>query len=74
VPLLVALHGLGETHDQQLGARAWVDRYGLASCYERLVSPPVASEHKKGIYWSEGAVSRPYAAGHYRAEGVAAAV
>ena len=26
VPLLVLLHGLGETHDQHIGARAWVAR------------------------------------------------
>src|SRR5690349_11817480 len=33
-PVLVLLHGLGETGDQRVGARAWVDRYGLATAYE----------------------------------------
>jgi predicted esterase len=42
VPLLVLLHGLGETTDEQLGAHAWSDRYGLVTAYERLRHPPVA--------------------------------
>ncbi len=36
VPLVVLLHGLGETVDTRLGMHAWVDRYGLASAYARL--------------------------------------
>lgn len=40
--LLVALHGRGEAHDPALGARAWVDRYGLASALDRLLAPPIA--------------------------------
>ncbi|HZO12027.1 MAG TPA: hypothetical protein VFB62_02175 [Polyangiaceae bacterium] len=51
VPLLVALHGLGETGDQKLGARAWVDRYGLASSYARLLSPPLTRVFPKYDYW-----------------------
>jgi pimeloyl-ACP methyl ester carboxylesterase len=42
VPLLVLLHGLGETGDAELGARAWVDRYGLVTAYARLLRPPVS--------------------------------
>jgi hypothetical protein len=42
VPLLVLLHGLGETIDEQLGAHAWSDRYGLVRAYERLRRPPIA--------------------------------
>ncbi len=53
VPLLVALHGLGETHDQKLGAYAWIDRYGLGSCYDRLCAPPVERESKKARYWDD---------------------
>lgn len=41
VPLLVLLHGLGETGDQRLGAYAWVERYGLGSAYDRLCQPPI---------------------------------
>lgn len=42
VPLLVLLHGLGETVEERMGAYAWVERYGLAAAYERLRRPPVA--------------------------------
>jgi enterochelin esterase-like enzyme len=36
VPLVILLHGLGETTDPRAGAFAWVERYGLVSSYERL--------------------------------------
>jgi enterochelin esterase-like enzyme len=36
VPLLVLLHGLGETGDERMGAWAWVERYGLGTSYDRL--------------------------------------
>ena len=42
VPLLVLLHGLGETWDQGVGAFAWVERYGLGNAYARLRRAPVA--------------------------------
>ena len=41
VPLLVLLHGLGETWDTGIGVYAWVERYGLGSAYARLRRPPV---------------------------------
>jgi len=41
LPLLVLLHGLGETGDDRLGAHAWSDRYGLVTAYERLRRPPI---------------------------------
>ena len=41
VPVLVLLHGLGETVNAQLGLRAWTDFYGLTTAYERLRRPPV---------------------------------
>lgn len=53
VPLLVALHGLGETHDQKLGAYAWIDRYGLGTAYDRLCEPPVRRESDKARYWDD---------------------
>ena len=52
VPLLVALHGLGETHDQRLGAYAWIERYGLGSSYDRLLEPPVAPVSRKATHWN----------------------
>jgi enterochelin esterase-like enzyme len=36
VPLVVLLHGLGETGDARLGAWAWLERYGLGTSYDRL--------------------------------------
>jgi hypothetical protein len=53
VPLLVALHGLGETGDQRMGAYAWLERYGLGDAYRRLVSPPI-QKVTKHPYWAAG--------------------
>jgi enterochelin esterase-like enzyme len=36
VPLVVLLHGLGETGDARAGAWAWLERYGLGTSYDRL--------------------------------------
>ncbi len=41
VPMVVLLHGLGETRDPVVGARAWLDMYGLTAAYSRLRRPPV---------------------------------
>jgi enterochelin esterase-like enzyme len=40
VPLLVLLHGLGETGDERTGAWAWFERYGLGTSYDRLRASP----------------------------------
>ncbi|MCC6215781.1 MAG: hypothetical protein IT376_13025 [Polyangiaceae bacterium] len=40
-PVLVLLHGLGETHDRRLALRAWSELYGLARAHARLATPPV---------------------------------
>jgi enterochelin esterase-like enzyme len=45
VPLLVLLHGLGETTSEDAGVHAWVDRYGLVTCHARLKRPPVVPEN-----------------------------
>lgn len=37
-PLLVLLHGLGETGDERMGAWAWFERYGLGTSYDRLLA------------------------------------
>lgn len=47
VPLLILLHGLGEAHDERLGAYAWLERYGLGTSYERLRRPPVERTHAR---------------------------
>jgi len=44
--VLLLCHGLGETSSEGLGIRAFADRYGLLSCYQRLRSPPVARTMK----------------------------
>jgi hypothetical protein len=51
VPLLVALHGKGETVSQKTGAYAWFDAYGLGSCYQRLCHPPVVATEKRAKFW-----------------------
>lgn len=47
VPLVVLLHGLGETGDERTGIYAWVERYGLATAYERLRKAPIARTTKR---------------------------
>ena len=47
LPLLVLLHGLGETIDETLGVRAWVDRYGLGTSFDRLRRPPAERTWKQ---------------------------
>ena len=41
--VVVLLHGLGEAHTPEIGARAWADRYGLLDADARLRRPPVAA-------------------------------
>ena len=48
VPTLVLFHGLGEAKEgHESGTYAWLDRYGVASCYARLRHPPVATIDKR---------------------------
>lgn len=47
VPLVVALHGLGESHDEDLGVRAWLELYGLRHAYERLRHAPILRESQR---------------------------
>ena len=48
VPLLVLLHGLGETGDERMGAFAWIERYGLGTAYDRLRRAPITRTGKRG--------------------------
>jgi len=52
--LLVLLHGLGETKAQELGARAFAERYGMLSAVRRLTHPPLARTEPKADYFGEG--------------------
>jgi len=51
--VLILLHGLGETHDQKVGVRAFAERYGLLSAVKRLVHPPLVRTIKED-YFGEG--------------------
>lgn len=53
LPLLILLHGLGETGNEQAGLDAWSERYGLVSAYERLLRPPVARTLAKARYLTD---------------------
>jgi iron(III)-salmochelin esterase len=53
LPVLVLLHGLGETGSVDVGIRAWRDRYGLAQAYARLCSPPVTRTLPRDPYLSD---------------------
>jgi len=48
LPLVVALHGLGESTSPALGAQAWPSLYGLLDAADRLLSPPVTPRGKRG--------------------------
>ena len=50
LPVLILLHGLGETHNETEGAFAWIQRYGLLSSYQRLLHPPVNRADAKHRY------------------------
>jgi pimeloyl-ACP methyl ester carboxylesterase len=54
LPVLVALHGLGEAQKgPQRGARGWVDDYGLSTALERLKGPPLTAEDLQKLGTSE---------------------
>ncbi|CAN5872322.1 hypothetical protein BH11MYX4_BH11MYX4_41770 [soil metagenome] len=67
LPLVVLLHGLGETTNERLGAYAWVEKYGLGSAWQRLKRPPIARTSTRGE-WSDarlaevnaGLAARPF--------------
>jgi iron(III)-salmochelin esterase len=57
-PVLVLLHGLGETGNEKLGIHAWGERYGLVTSYERLHRPPVARTLPKAKYLGDERLER----------------
>src|SRR5947207_13104440 len=52
--LLVLLHGLGETNDQEVGAHAFAERYGLLAAVQRLTHPPVSRTDPQHDYFGRG--------------------
>ena len=61
VPLLVLLHGLGETGDERLGAYAWLERYGLGTAYDRLRAAPIARTSRRAD-WTDARLAEVNAA------------
>jgi len=66
-PVLVLLHGLAETASEELGLRAWSDRYGLLDADARLRSGSVAPKEPNRYLTPERAAAidvelrgRPY--------------
>jgi enterochelin esterase-like enzyme len=58
LPLLVLLHGLGETSDEQAGTRAWLERYGLGRAWEGLQNPEPARARPSFLNEAEDAAQR----------------
>jgi predicted esterase len=58
LPVLVLLHGLGETGNEQLGIHAWGERYGLVRAYERLRRAPVERLYPKQPWFSDQHLAR----------------
>lgn len=52
IPLVVFLHGLGETTNERLGAYAWLEKYGLGSAWQRMKRAPIERTSKRGE-WTE---------------------
>jgi enterochelin esterase-like enzyme len=48
LPLVVLLHGLGETTNERLGAYAWVEKYGLGSAWQRMKRAPLERTSTRG--------------------------
>lgn len=53
LPLLVLLHGLGETGNETLGMKAWSELYGLIRAHERLRRPPATRTQPKARYLTD---------------------
>ena len=61
LPVVVLLHGLGETGDPRAGAYAWLERYGLGLGWQRLVRPPVTRAGARGE-WTDARLAEVNAA------------
>lgn len=53
LPVLVLLHGLGETGNELLGIHAWGERYGAVGAYERLRRPPLQRTLERARYLTD---------------------
>lgn len=69
LPVLIAMHGLGEAmKGPELGARGWLDDYGLGQAVVRLTSPPLTYDdmQRLGTRKHLEAVNEQLAAHPYR--------
>jgi len=57
VPLLVLLHGLAETVDEEMGAYAWVRRYGVGDGYAHLRAPSTITMEGLGKMATEARIT-----------------
>lgn len=57
LPLVIALHGLGESADPELATRAWPALYGLLDAADRLAAPPLVPRGKRGDLTPEHAAT-----------------
>ncbi|MCC6898544.1 MAG: hypothetical protein IT377_06195 [Polyangiaceae bacterium] len=69
LPVLVLLHGLGETGNELLGIHAWGERYGAVRAYERLRRPPVQKLYPKYPWFSDTHLEKVNAALEQRSFG-----
>ena len=53
LPLVILLHGLGETTDERLGAYAWLEKYGLGNAWQRLKRAPLQRTSTRGEWTDE---------------------
>src|SRR5439155_1756735 len=53
LPLLVALHGMGETIDPLTGAHGWLDAYDLDVAIAKLRDPPLDDDAFRGLVTPE---------------------
>lgn len=53
LPVLVLLHGLGETKSERLGVDAWLTPYGAARAWQRLCRPPFVREKENHLSEAE---------------------
>ena len=57
LPVLILLHGLGETRSEEAGIHAWADPYGLDDTYRRLRSPPIERTLARARYLTDARLS-----------------
>ena len=60
LPLLVLLHGLGETVNPKLGLRAWLDAYGLGATVAHLQEGHLSRDAKYEFLSRSTTITHPW--------------